>query len=409
MTPSDRDQTTTRRALLASGAAGTLATIAGCQDALAGIQGEQEWERPPDDEDQYEVETVAEGLTHPWGLAFVPDGDRLLVTEREGRLLTVDLETGDRQPVDKVPDVYARGQGGLLDVALHPDYPEEDWVYLTYAAETDGGESTTHLGRGRLDPDGDELEEFEELRAARPTAEGDAHFGSRIVFGPDELLYMTVGDRQFKDFGPGHTAQDTRTELGAVLRLEPDGSIPADNPFVDDSDAIDSLFSFGHRNPQGLAVRPETGDVWESEHGEGDGDEINVLEAGENYGWPVATSACEYGTDEPVGDDPDDRDDVIAPVYDWPCSTGGFPPGGIAFYDGDAFADWQGDLLVCNLAAGYLCRFAVDGTDIEAVGTMLTAEGWRLRDVAIAPESGAIYVAVDEDDAPLVRLVPDAA
>ncbi len=415
MTPSTRDPLVTRRRLLTSAAVGATASSAGCLDSLGGVTDSgSTWKRPSDDEERYEVETVLEGLAHPWGLAFVPDGDRLLVTEREGRLLAVDPETGDRRVVDGVPEVFAEGQGGLLDVALHPAYPDEPWLYLTYSAATDGDASTTHLARGRLEPVGDALADLEVLRAAEPAVESGGHFGSRITFGPDERLYTTVGDRQSKEFGPDHTSQDTGTELGSVLRLEPDGSIPGDNPFVDDPEAVDSLFSYGHRNPQGVAVHPETGDLWESEHGEEDGDELNVLEAGGNYGWPVADSACEYGTDDPIGDDPDEREDVIAPVYEWPCSTGGFPPAGMTFYDGDAFEEWRGDLLVCNLAAGYLCRFDVDradaatDADVEAVGTMLTSEGWRLRDVAVAPEAGAIYVAVDAEDAPLVRLVPDS-
>jgi len=232
---------------------------------------------------------------------------------------------------------------------------------------------------------------------------------------------MSVGDRQFKDFGPDHVAQDRTNDLGTILRFEPDGSIPTDNPFVDsdersssgsrakpgdDPDARDPIYSYGHRNPQGLAVHPETGALWASEHGERDGDELNVIEAGGNYGWPVATYACEYGTNRPVGDSPAEREDLIPPVYYWECGSGGFPPAGMTFYDGP-ISEWQGDLFVGNLAGTYLGRFAVDGTDVTEREPLLADRGWRIRAVETAPETGHLYVAVDAGSAPLVRLQPE--
>lgn len=368
---------------------------------------EPDEEEPADGPVSFEVEEVATGLSHPWSIAFLPDDSQMLVTEREGRLNLVNREDGSVEPVDGTPDVYVEGQGGLLDVMLHPDFPDEPWVYLTYAAANDGGQSATHLGRGRLDRDEARLEAFEVLHVAEPFADSDAHYGSRVVFGEDGMLYMSAGDRRFTDFGPDHVAQDTTNELGATLRLEPDGSIPDDNPFVDDEDARDAIFSYGHRNVQGMTVHPETGAIWQSEHGEEDGDEINIIEAGGNHGWPVAHYGCEYGTDDPIGDQPHERDDVVNPIYYWECNSGGFSPSGATFYDGDAFSEWWGNLFVGNLADEYLGRFTVNGTDVEEADPLLSDRGWRIRDVKVAPSTGHLYVAVDDEDAPIVRLVPE--
>ena len=390
-----------RRTVLASttAAVGSL-SLAGC----IGVFDDD----PGDHPDGIAVETLVEGLAHPWGMAFLPD-DGLLVTEREGRLQLVDRDDASTERVDGVPAVHTAGQGGLLDVTVHPD---ESWVYLTYADVNDDGETATHVGRGTFDPDGPELTDFESIFVAEPFVDSTGHYGSRVVFS-DDALYVTTGDRQFKDFGPEHVSQDTTNELGATLRLAPDGSIPADNPFVDDPDVTDAIYSYGHRNAQGMTVHPETGALWQSEHGEEDGDELNIVEGGENYGWPVATYGCEYNTDEPVGDRPPDREDTVDPVYYWECTSGGFPPAGMTFYDGEAFPDWQGDLFVGNLAGQYLGHFSVEGDDREDVAVeerdpLLSDRGWRIRDVAVAPDTGALYVAVDARDAPLVRLVPDS-
>jgi len=373
---------------------------------------------PPDDgEDvEYAVERVAEGFEHPWGIAFLPDDGRLLVTERPGRLSLVDPEDGSRSPVEGVPEVYAAGQGGLLDVAVHPEYPADARVYLTYAATNGVGESATHVGSGRLsladaENESPALDGFEAIHVAEPFVDSDLHFGSRATFGPDGALFVTVGDRRDTEFGPDHVSQDRSVEAGSTLRLTPDGDTPPDNPFVDDAAAADAIYSYGHRNPQAMAVRHETGAIWQCEHGEEDGDEINVVERGGNYGWPIASEACHYGTDDPVAPSHDERDDVIAPVHYWPCGSGGFPPSGAVFYDGDAFPEWRGDLFAGTLAARYLGRFTVEGAGpADAAVTerdpLLADRDWRMRALAVEPATGHLYVAVDDADAPIARIVP---
>ena len=419
----------------------------------------------PDDGEavEYAVERVADGFENPWGLAFLPDDGRLLVTERPGRLSRVDPEDGAREAVEGVPAVHAAGQGGLLDVAVHPGYPDDARVYLTYAATaedspadgsrrsvsgtpevfargqgglldvtvhpefpndprvfltyaaTDGsGAAATHVGSGRLRLDGSDgpaVAGFEPICVAEPFRDSELHFGSRATFGPDGALFVTVGDRRDTAFGPDHVSQDRSNELGSTLRLTADGDPHPDNPFVGDSDARDTIYSYGHRNPQAMAVRSETGRIWQCEHGERDGDEINVIERGGNYGWPVASEACNYGTDERVAPSHRERGDVVAPVHYWPCGSGGVPPSGAVFYDGDAFPEWRGDLFAGTLAAQYLGRFTVEGAGAaDATVTerepLLADRDWRVRALAVEPTTGHLYVAVDDGDAPVVRLVP---
>jgi glucose/arabinose dehydrogenase len=360
---------------------------------------------------QVRIETVLTGLTHPWGLTHLPNTQKSLLTERVGRLLLVDRSAGTYDRVNGVPDVFTRGQGGLLDVCIHPSFPDPSWVYLTYAVARDDGATTTAVGRGRLDRDDPRITDFEALYYARPYADSAGHFGSRVIVGPDNKLYITVGDRQFKDFGPDHVAQDRGSDLGATLRLNLDGTIPDSNPFIDDSSARDAIFSYGHRNAQGLAVHPDTNAIWQTEFGERDGDEINILTAGDNYGWPIADESCQYGSDEPIGVSHGDREDVVAPVYSWPCGSGGFPPSGMAFYDAETasksrgIVGWQGDLFVGGLASQSLARFRIDNQQIELIDHLLTNRGWRIRAVSAAPDTGAIYAVIDSDDAELIRLV----
>ena len=414
------DRIDRRTALRAAGGlagATALPALSGClgDSGGDGTDGSDGDDAPPDDgaDVAYDVETVAEGFENPWGLAFLPDDGRLLVTERTGGISLVDPADGAVEAVAGAPEVFAEGQGGLLDVAVHPDYPDDARVYLTYSATNGAGEATTHVGAGRLSLDtsnGPALAEFKPIRVAEPFRGGSNHFGSRATFGPEGSLYVTVGDRRDTNFGPGHVSQDRSNELGATLRLTPDGDPHPENPFVDDPDAADALYSYGHRNPQAMAVRPETARIWQCEHGEEDGDEINVIERGGDYGWPVASEACRYGTDDPFAPAHDERDGVIAPVHYWPCGSGGFPPSGAVFYDGDAFPEWEGDLFAGTLAAQYLGRFTVDGDGLDATVTerepLLADRGWRMRAVAIEPDTGHLYAAVDDADAPIARIVP---
>ena len=414
---------TSRRTLLAAVASTSAVGIAGClgDDDEATDDSPDDDDAPPvaddndavdhaDDDDQTAeeivIEPIVEDLSYPWGLELVPDESLLLVTERTGDLLTVDRKEGSTTSIGGIPSVDDGGQGGLLDLALHPAFPDESWLYLTYVATNDAGERATHLGRGELSLDANELESFEELAIAEPFLDGTGHFGSRVVFDGDGQLYMTSGDRRVSNYDADHPSQDRSNAIGATLRFEPDGSIPDDNPFLEDDEALDALYSYGHRNAQGMTVHPETGDIWQSEHGEEDGDELNIIEAGGNYGWPVAHYGCHYGTDDPVGEEPGDRDDIVDPVYYWECGTGGFPPAGMTFYDGDAFPAWQGDLFVGNLAGQYLGHFSVSGTDVEEQEPLLEGEGWRIRDVIVEAEAGNLIVAVDDSSAPLVRISP---
>ena len=399
-----------RRTFLAASGLTVAGTLAGCSAPSDNQQGDGDTatdSRQTDDSaTAVTVETVADGLESPWSITPLPDGSQLLVTERVGSVVLVDSADGTVTPVSNAPSVYASGQGGMLDAALHPDFPDPAWVYLTYSKANDSGESATHLGRGRLNVTDAQFEEFEHLHVAEPFVDSDGHFGSRVVFGPDGLVYMTVGDRQFKNFGPDHVAQDRTNELGTTLRLTPSGGIPDANPFTDDPDAVDSIFSYGHRNAQGMTVHPDTGAIWQAEFGEQDGDEINIVERGANYGWPVADEGCTYGSGDPIGVSHADRDDVVAPVYSWDCGSGGFPPSGATFYTGDAFTEWTGDLLVGGLASQYLARFTVDGRTVEEATPLLADRGWRIRDVVVEPGSGHILAVVDASNAPIVRLQP---
>ena len=355
-----------------------------------------------------ELEEVAEGLDNPWSIEFVPETDHILVTERPGDLAIVDESDGSVEYIEEgLPDVDNVGQGGMLDVEVHPEFSENDLVYLTYSSSNEEGVAT-HLGRGTLDIETMSLQDFEVLHVAEPFVEGGSHFGSRITFDEDNYVYFTTGDRGDKDFGPEHVSQDLSNELGATIRLEDDGSIPEDNPFYGEEYRENAIYSYGHRNSQGMTTHPDTGKIWQSEHGEEDGDEINILEKGGNYGWPVTHYGCHYGTDEPVAEDPHENPDVVNPVFYWECNTGGFPPAGITFYTGE-HEEWDGDLFVGGLASRYLARFNIEETDDEIIVTeeepLLEEQGWRVRDVEQNEEN--LYVIIDDSPAPIVRLTPE--
>ncbi len=368
-----------------------------------------------DENGPYQIERVVENLTHPWGLDFLPNDESTghagfaLLTERPGNLHVVDLERGELSQINSgVPEVVDAGQGGLLDVAVHPEYaPGQEWIYLTYAGADEGGNGfATHVARARLNRESEVLEDFEVLLVAEPFARATNHFGSRLVFDSQSRLYITTGDRQER-----YSAQDLASLWGKTLRINDDGSIPEDNPFIGDDEAHDAIYTYGHRNAQGMTVHPETGAIWQNEHGQRDGDEINIVdEPGGNYGWPIATYSREYTTGADIGDLPPEREDTVDPVYYWDGTRyddgqEGFPPSGMAFYYGDAFPEWEGNLLMGNLAHEYLGRFEVEGRDVLAEHRMLTGAG-RVRDVRVHPDTGYVYVLIDSPDAPLLRLRP---
>ena len=351
------------------------------------------------------LEVVAENIGQIWGIDFIPDSSQLVATVRSGSLHLIDTNTLTTSEITGVPAVSDAGQGGMLDVAVSETFNDDNLIFLTYSVANDAGESTTRLARAELDVDALELNNVNVLYTAEPYLSGTNHYGSRVVNDGD-YVYLTIGDRNDKNFGD-HVAQDTTNALGSTVRLLTDGSIPADNPFVDNPNVLDEIYSYGHRNAQGMAIEPGTGELWQSEHGERDGDEINRIVAGGNHGWPIATTGCNYGTLNEIGDRPEDRDDTISPMFYWECGTGGFPPAGMAFYDGEIFSDWQGDLFVGGLAAQYLAHFEVnENGSLSEKEPLLKEEGWRVRDVTVGKHDGAIYAAVEGSEISIVRITP---
>jgi glucose/arabinose dehydrogenase len=341
----------------------------------------------------FTVELVADGLENPWGMAFLPDGG-VLVTERPGRLRLVRDGALDPEPIEGAPKVFARGQGGLLDVALDPDFAENSLIYLSYAGVDDDGRSSTRVARGRLAAG--ELEDVEVIFRSNSASAGGVHWGSRLAFDPAGDLYATVGERGNED-----TAQNLSRHGGSVVRIKPDGSVPDDNPFVGRSDALPEIFSYGHRNPQGLAVHPETGRVWAQEHGPRGGDEVNLIEAGVNYGWPVISWGINYsGT--PVGSGEREKEGMAQPVYFWDPSIA---PSGMTFYDGEAFPEWRGDLFVGALKYQLIARLEMEGDAVVGEERLLEGELGRIRDVETGPD-GLLYILTDAPDGGLYRLVP---
>jgi glucose/arabinose dehydrogenase len=354
----------------------------------------------------YDVEVLAEGLDRPWGMEFLPGGRDIVITSRGGSLMLWDAAVGEIRSLDGTVDVDTRGQGGLLDIALAPDFADSGIVYLTWSANTGNGLTTTTLGRGVLDLDAGALRDVETLFQVSPAMDSQAHYGSRIAV-QDGFVYVSTGDRNQKDFGPDHIAQDLSSENGAVLRLALDGTIPDDNPFVGQDGASGAIWSYGHRNIQALAFDPSDGQLWLAEHGEAGGDEINRVERGGNFGWPLVGYGVDYRTGQPFADLPSADDPYIAPAFNWPPGRENhFPPSGMAFYDGDAFGDWQGNMFIGGLYQQFLARFSVEDGKIEMQERLLDGMGYRIRDVAAGPEDGLLYVLTDGEGAPLLRLSP---
>lgn len=340
-------------------------------------------------------EVIAAGLEHPWGLALMPDG-RWLVTERPGRLRVIAANGAKGAPVTGLPAVDARGQGGLLDVAVGPGFATDRMIYWSYAEPREGGNATS-VARGRLSPGGDRVDDVQVIFRARPTYDGTMHFGSRLAFAPDGKLFITLGERSDKPMRP--QAQSLTSDMGKVIRINADGSIPADNPFVGRYGARGEIWSLGHRNVQAAAIQPGTGALWTVEHGTRGGDEVNHPEAGHNYGWPIIAYGVEYAGG-PINDGITAREGVEQPVYYWDPVIA---PGGATFYDGAMFPEWRGNLLVASLKEQHLARLVIGNGRVVGEERLMPDIGQRVRQVAVGPD-GAVWVITDEDDGRLVRL-----
>jgi glucose/arabinose dehydrogenase len=337
------------------------------------------------------VVTVADGLEHPWGLAFLPDG-RMLVTERPGRLRLVGVDGQVSEPLAGVPEVYENGQGGLLDVALDPDFAANRLVYLSFS-EPGGEGGGTAVARGKLGTGG--LEAVAVIWRQQPKLDSGHHFGSRLVFLKDGTLIVTLGDRNRREFIP-----DMKAQIGKLVRINRDGTIPKDNPFVGNDAYSPDLYSLGHRNAQGATLNPDTGDLWTAEHGARGGDEINVPKPGKNYGWPIISYGREYSGGK-IGEGTA-KPGLEQPVYYWDPSIA---PSGMTFYTGDKFPAWRGNLFVGALKFQLLVRLQVDGTRIVKEERLLEGMGERIRDVVQGPD-GYLYLLTDEDDGRILRIEP---
>lgn len=337
----------------------------------------------------FSAELMVDGLEIPWGMVFLPDGS-MLITEKSGEIIR--FQNGIKTPITGVPSVYTRGQGGLLDIALHPDYANTGWIYISYASEEgDGKGGNTAVTRAKLS--GNSLTNKELLYKASPNTTAGQHFGSRLVFDRDGYLYFSIGERGERGINP----QDITRDGGKIYRVMDDGSIPPDNPFVNETGAVRAAFTYGNRNPQGMALHPETGAIWIHEHGPKGGDEINIIQKGANYGWPVITYGINYsGT--PITDKTE-MHGMEQPIHYWVPSIA---PSGMAFVTTDKYPGWKGNLLVGSLSFQYLERLELNGNNVTYREKLMENIG-RVRNVIQGPD-GFIYVAVDGKG--IYKLVP---
>jgi len=343
-----------------------------------------------DDLKNYKLEVVASDIAIPWGMAWLPDGT-MLVTEKSGVLYHI--KNGAKTEIKNVPTVYTRGQGGLLDIVLHPDYAKNGWIYITYSSdEGEGNGGNTKLIRAKLL--NESLTQIEPLYKATPNTTKGQHFGSRIVFDNDGYLYFSIGERGEEFVNP----QDIKRDGGKIYRLNDDGSIPKDNPFVGQEGVKEAIYTFGNRNPQGMAKNPITGAIWANEHGPKGGDEINIIKKGANYGWPVVTYGVNYDGTQITAET--ERKGIEKPIYYWLPSIA---PSGMAFVTGDKYPDWKGHLLVGSLKFQYLELVKLKGNEIIERQKIATDVG-RLRDVKQGPD-GFIYMAVE--DKGIVKIIPN--
>jgi glucose/arabinose dehydrogenase len=344
------------------------------------------------DEHAFRVVKVVEGLEQPWSVAFLPDG-RMLVTEKAGRLRVVQNMKLNPAPLAGIPQVTVHGQGGFFDVVPHPQFEKNQLLYLSYAARGDDGVGT-ELARGRLA--GDRLEGVQVLFRQSPKGSRGQHFGGRIVFDRAGFVYLTLGDR-----GEMPRAQRPDDHAGSVIRLHDDGRVPQDNPFVGRPGWKPEKFTLGNRNMQGAALHPQTGMLWTHEHGPQGGDEINVIRAGVNYGWPVITYGVNYGIGTKIGEGTS-KEGMAQPLYFWVPSIA---PSGMAFYTGDKFPKWQGDLFVGALRSQMLVRLRLDGEKVVKEERLLQGVLGRIRDVRMGPD-GFLYLTTDDSAGVVARLEP---
>jgi glucose/arabinose dehydrogenase len=337
---------------------------------------------------------MASGLVHPWGLALLPDG-QWLVTEKPGRMRVISAEGQIGASITGLPAVDARGQGGLLDVIIGPSFGQDRMIYWSYAEPREGGNATS-VARGRLSDDLTRVDNVQVIFRALPVYDGDKHFGSSLAFAPDGKLFITLGERSDKPMRP--QAQDLGSHMGKTIRINADGSVPADNPFVGQAGAKPEIWSLGHRNMQGIAVQPGTGAIWTVEHGTRGGDEINLDQAGKNYGWPGVAYGIEYnGQPIPAVTA---KAGTEQPIYYWDPVIA---PGGMTFYSGPMFPGWNGNLLVTGLAGKHLARLVLENNRVVGEERLLTGLNERIRDVAVAAD-GAVWAITDEEDGKLIRL-----
>lgn len=344
-----------------------------------------------------QVDTVASGLNTPWGLAFLPDGS-MLVTERSGSLRHVTASGAVSAPISGVPTVDARGQGGLLDVALDPDFAANRLVYLSFSEPGPDGTNSTAVYRAALSADNTALEGGSVIFSQLPKVASTKHYGSRLVFDGG-YLFVTLGERSDSAFR--EQAQDLDSHLGKIVRIFPDGSVPDDNPYVGEPMALPEIWSFGHRNIQAAAINPYTGQLWEIEHGPRGGDELNIVTRAANYGWPLVSYGVNYsGT--PVGTGEAALPGIVDPIYQW---TPVIAPSGMTIYTGDAFPQWQGDLFVGGLRSSALVRLELDGETVVAEERIIDDFNRRIRDVVQGPD-GALYLLTDEGNGAILRVGP---
>jgi aldose sugar dehydrogenase len=344
------------------------------------------------------VVTVASRLDHPWGLAFLPDGD-LLVTERDGRMRTIGKDGTLSNPIQGLPPVDARGQGGLLGLTLDPGFATNRLVYWSYSESRGSGVNNTAVARGRLSDEGSRLENVQVIFHQTPSLASSLHFGGRLVFGPDGTLFVTLGDRSILE--GRMQAQRLDGLLGKIVRINPDGTVPKDNPFANRSDARPEIWSIGHRNIQAATLHPTTGELWEVEHGTRGGDEINIARKGKDYGWPTIAYGIEYSGGRITGGITA-KDGMEQPLYYWDPVIA---PSGMTFYTGSLFSAWRGNLFIGGLASEALVRLTLEDERVTGEERLLTDLGERIRDVRQGPDE-ALYLLTDASNGRILKLIP---